>query len=360
MIRKHRIRPASAGHPLLLLLLLATPAFVNQQTDRTDRFIQAEIRRQNIPGLSLAIVKDGKIIKTGGYGFANIAEKIPAAPETVYKIASVSKQFIAAGVMLLVQEGRIQVTDSVTKYIEDAPETWSGITIRHLLSHTSGLAREAPGFDPRKAQSDADVIRTAYRLPLRFAPGERWDYSNLGYFVAAELIRQVSGRPWTEYLAQRIFTPLGMTSTYPTNTQRAVPHKARGYVDNDELRDAAEWVALRPSGAFISTVLDLAKWDAALHTDTILSEPIRQQMLTAVELNDGTTAPHGYGWILATVNGHRLVHHPGGMPGARANVARFVDQRLTIIVLMNLDDVDIDAIVMGLSELYLPAAAGGQ
>ena len=322
------------------------------QTDRTDDFIGAEIRRQNIPGLSLAVLRNGKIVKAAGYGVANISLKTPAAPQTVYKIASASKQFIATGIMRLVQEGRLGLDHPISRYLAGTPVTWSGITIRHLLTHTSGLIREAPGFDPSRIQSDADVIRTAYSAPLRFAPGEKWEYSNLGYFALAEVIRAVSGQPWSEYLAANVFRPTGMFST--RTTAESVPDLAQGYVDNDALRNARDWPAVRPSGAFLSTVLDLAKWDATLLTDDVLNASSRQQMRTPVTLNDGRSYPYGFGWMLAEVSGHRLVHHPGGMPGFRADIARFVDDGLTIIVLMNLDDVDIDAIVRGLAAIYLP------
>ncbi len=326
------------------------------QTDPGDDRIRAEMKRQNIPGLSLAVVKNGAIVKAEGYGFANLKLKTPATPATVYKIASASKQFIATGIMLLVQDGRLSLDDPIGKYLEGTPASWNGITIRHLLTHTSGLVREAPGFDPLKIQPDAAVIKTAYPLPLRFAPGAKWEYSNTGYFALAEVIRVVAGRPWSEYLAEKVFKPAGMHSTRTTTTEK-VPNFAQGYVDNDSPREAPEWAALRPSGAFLSTVLDLAKWDAALYTDNILSASTRRQMWTPVTLNDGTSYPYGFGWMFASVRGHRLVHHPGGMPGFRSDIARFVDDGLTIIVLMNLDDVDIDAIIAAVASVYLPARA---
>lgn len=316
-----------------------------------------DAKAEYIPGLSLVVLKYGEVIKAEGYGLANTKLKIPATPQTVYRIASVSKQFIAAGIMVLVQEGRLGLGDSVGKYLERAPPAWSGITIQHLLTHTSGLVPEAPGFDPFKIQSDADVISTAHPLPLRFAPGGKWEYSNTGYYVLAEIIRTVAGRPWPEYLRDAIFRPSGMNSTWPTNTTERVPNRAQGYVDNDALRDAPDWLALRPSGAFLSTVLDLAKWDATLYTDRVLNDSTRRQMWTPVTLNNGSPYPYGFGWMFVDVNGHRLVHHPGGMPGARADIARFVDDGITIILTMNLDDVDINALVTGVAALYLPTRA---
>ena len=341
---------------LILALAFAAPAVV--RADPTDDFIRTEMKRQNIPGLSIAIIKDGQIIKTAGYGLADRVRNIPAAPDTVYKIASVSKQFIATGIMLLVQDGRIGVDDPISKYLEGTPPTWSGITVRHLLTHTSGIIRESPAFDPFRILSDAEVVRGAYAEPLRFAPGEKWEYGNAGYFALAEIISKVSGRPWTEFLSERVFTPSGMHTTFPTNTKERVPNRARGYSDNDKLVDADDWPALRPSGAFLSTVLDLAKWDAVLYTDKILSESSRRQMWTPVTLNDGTTSPYGFGWELQSPPGRRLVHHSGGMPGFRAMFARYMTDRVTVIALMNLNDVDQRAIVQGIAELYLPDAPG--
>jgi CubicO group peptidase (beta-lactamase class C family) len=339
------------------LILLTLAATVAACADETDDLIKAEMKRQNIPGLSLAVVKDGKIVKAEGYGLASIEKQIPARPETVYRIASVSKQFIASGIMLLVQEGRLGLDDPASKFLSGAPATWSGITIRHLLTHTSGLVREAPGFSSRQVKSDADVIKSAYPVPLRFAPGEKVEYSNVGYFVLAEVIRKVSGREWTEYLSEKVFQPSGMSDTHPTNTKVIIPNRSLAYTDNDKLLKVNDdWPALRPSGAFLSTVLDLAKWDAVLYTDKVLSESTRREMWTPVKLNDGTSRPYGFGWEVSSFRGRRLVHHGGGGPGIAAAFARFVDDGLTIILLVNLDDVDRYAILYGVANLYLPAA----
>ena len=339
--------------PFIVLLWLAAAAVVT--ADDTDEFVRAEMRRQNIPGLSLVVVKRGEIVKSQGYGLANRRLNIPAAPDTVYKIASVSKQFMATAIMVLAQDGRLSVDDPVRRYLTDAPAAWNGITVRHLLTHTAGLVREPPGFDPFKTTSDIDLIRTAYREPLRFKPGDSWEYSNTGYHILAEIIRVVSGRPWPDFIHDAVFKPAGMTSSWPTNTTASIANRAQGYVDNDALRDEPKWLALRPGGGFLSTVLDLAKWDAALYTDKVLNDASRRQMWTPVTLNSGKAYPYGFGWMLGARNGHRYVQHSGGMPGTRANLSRFVDLELTIIMLMNLDDVDIEPVVAGVAAQYLPA-----
>ena len=340
--------------PMLLIALVLSLAASVAQADETDDYIKAEMLRQHIPGLSLAVVKDGKIVKAAGYGFANVKLEIPATPETVYKVGSVGKQFIATGIMLLVQDGKLDVDDPIGKFLDGTPPAWNGITIRHLMTHTSGLIYEPPGYDPFKIQSDADVIRTIYPSPLRFAPGEKWEYGNASYFALAEVIRKVAGRPWDDYLSDKVFRPSGMKATRTTTTTEFVPNRAQGYTDNDKLHNSADWPAVRPSGAFLSTVLDLAKWDAVLYTDKVLSDSTRRQMWTPVMLNNGTFYPYGFGWEIGAVKGHKEVHHGGGIPGFLSEFARFVDDRITIVVLINLDDADVKSIARQIATFYLP------
>ena len=336
-----------------LVLLLALSAAV--QADKVDDYVKAQMERQHIPGVSLVVIKDDKIIKSLGYGLANVELNVPATADTVYKIGSVSKQFIATGIMLLVQDGKISLEDPVSKFLEGTPDTWKPITVRHLLTHTSGIVREAPGFDPLKIQNDADVIRTAYPLPLRFTPGEKYEYCNVGYFTLAEIITKVGGRPWGEFLKERVFEPLGMNSTRTTNMTELVPNRANGYLwRNGKLQNASIYFAVRPSGAFLSTVVDLAKWDAALNAGKILTPSTLEQMWTPVKLSNGTTFPYGFGWQLEPIRDHKQVHHGGSLPGFRAQLARFVDQKLTIAVLTNGDNANAAALAIGVANFYIP------
>jgi D-alanyl-D-alanine carboxypeptidase len=338
---------------ILLALLFIAPLAV--RADNTDDFVKAEMQKQHVPGVSVAVIKDGKIIKVEGYGMANVELNVAARPDTVYKIGSVSKQFIASGIMLLIQEGKISLDDNVSKYLEGTPDTWKPITVRHLLTHTSGIVREGPGFDPLKIQNDADVIKSAYPLPLRFTPGEKWEYCNVGYFTLAEIIRKVTGKPWAEYLGERLFMPLEMNATRTTTMTDLVQNRANGYVwRNGKLQNAEVYFALRPSGAFLSTVLDLAKWDAVLYTDRVLKQSVREQMWTPVKLNDGKSHPYGFGWELDAVGGHKVVRHGGSLPGFRAALLRFVDDKLTVAVLTNGDNANPGSIALGVAALYIP------
>ena len=339
----------------LLALVFWLAASGSALADNVDDLVKALMAQQHVPGVSIAVIKDGTIVKAAGYGSANLEHGVAARPDTVYKIGSVSKQFIAAGILLLIQDGKVALDDPLGTYLVGTPDTWKDITIRHALTHTTGIVREAPGFHPYKVQSDAEVIKTAYSLPLRFTPGEKWEYCNVGYFALAEIIRIVSGKPWEEYLRERIFAPLGMNATRTTSATTIVAGRADGYDwDQGQMQNAGEWLALRPSGALLSTVLDLAKWDAALDTDRLLQRSLRDQMFAPVKLNAGTTHPYGFGWNLDTVDGHRVVRHGGSLPGFRATLGRFVDDKLTVIVLTNGDDANADAFLFGIAELYIP------
>jgi CubicO group peptidase (beta-lactamase class C family) len=327
-------------------------------TDTVDRFVAAEMARAHIPGVALAVVRGGKVIKAQGYGFADLEHDIAVTPQTVFKIGSVSKQFLATGIMLLVQEGRVALDDPVAKYFAGAPGSWRGITVRHFLTHTSGVLREGPAFEAMKVQPDSIVISSAFERPLEFATGSKYQYCNVCYFTLAEIIARVSGKPWDVFLDERVFRPLGMTSTRTTTTTALVRNRARGYVwQNNGYVNALEFFALRPSGAFLSTVLDLARWDAALYQDAVLVKASRDAMWTPVRLTGGAWSNYGFGWQLDSLDGHWSVHHGGSLPGFRAEMARFPNDSLTVIVLANADGANPNQIARSVARIYLSTAA---
>lgn len=334
-------------------LLDAQPRPEAAPRDTVDQFILAEMAQSHVPGVSLAVLRAGKVIRSQGYGYADLEHRIPATPQTVFKIGSVSKQFIATGIMLLAQDRKLSLDDPVAKYFPGAPESWRGITIRHLLTHTSGVLREGPAFDALKVQPDSLVIRSAFDRPLEFPTGAKWQYCNVCYFMLAEIIARVSGTPWDQFLAERVFRPTGMTATRTTTTTDLVPNRARGYAWRAEgYVNAPEYLALRPSGAFLSTVEDLAKWDAALYADLPLTRASRQAMWTVASLTDGTTYGYGYGWMLDSLDGRRRVHHGGTLPGFRAMMMLFPDDSLTVIVLTNGNGARPDRMASGVAQLY--------
>jgi CubicO group peptidase (beta-lactamase class C family) len=326
--------------------------------DPVDQYIKGEMHRRHIAGLSLAVIKNSKILKAKGYGLANVETATPATPETVYKIGSLSKQFLAVAILLLAQDERLHLDDKISKYLDGTPATWKDITIRHLLTHTSGLVEDPPGFEPFKTRPDADIIRAAYSAKLLFVPGEKFSYSNLGYFLIAEIIHKVSGKPWSGFVSERVLAPAGMATTRTTTTTDIVPHRASGYLwNNGKLENAENWVAVRPSGAYLSTVLDMARWNEALCSGAILSPSMRDQMWTPVKLNNGKTYPYGFGWNLGPWQGHKRVYHDGELPGFDCDFERFVDDEVTVIVMFNTMSADPKKIALHIAGLYVPALA---
>lgn len=340
---------------LLNAPLRAQPTASAAARDTVDRFIAAEMARLHIPGVSLAVVRGGKVIRAQGYGVADLEHGIPVTAQTAFKIGSVSKQFLATGIMLLVQDGRVSLDDPISKYYAEAPESWRGITVRHFLTHTSGVLREGPAFDPSKVQPDSVVIISAFTRPLEFPIGTKYQYCNVCYFTLADIIARVSGKPWDAFLAERVFRPLGMTATRTTTTTDLVRHRARGYVWRDTgYVNAAEFAALRPSGAFLSSVLDLARWDSVLYENRVLTKASREAMWAPTRLTSGALSNYGFGWVVDSVDGHWQVHHGGSLPGFRAEMARFPNDSLTVIVLTNADGARPDQLARGVARIYLP------
>src|ERR1700730_12698834 len=201
-------------------------AFAADQTDAVDDYIGAEMAKQHIPGLALLVSRGGQVIRAQGYGMANVELQVPVKPETIFQSGSVGKQFTATAVMMLVEEGKINLDDSITKYFRDAPASWKPVTVRHLLSHTGGFTDYPHDFDFRKDYCEADLFKSVAAIPLAFAPGTKWSYSNLGYLTLGSLIPRVTGKFYGDMLEVRIFHPLGMQTTRIMSEADIIPNRA--------------------------------------------------------------------------------------------------------------------------------------
>jgi CubicO group peptidase (beta-lactamase class C family) len=329
---------------------------------RVDAFVQAEMGRQKIPGLALAVMRGGKIIKARGYGLCNVELDVPVTPESIFQSGSVGKQFTATALMMLVEEGRLSLDDKITNFFREAPDAWNKITVRHLLTHTSGLKDYTDkNWDYRREYTEDDILKILQTLPLEFAPGEKWSYSNSGYALLGFLIHRVTGKFYGDFLQERIFGPLGMTTTRIISEEDIIPHRSAGYrLVRGELKNQ-EWVNptlnTTADGSLYFSVLDLAKWDAALYTEKLLKRSSLDEMWTPVKLNDGKTHPYGYGWRIAEMNGHRLIEHSGSWQGFTTGISRYVDDKLTVVALTNLDSSHSRPmeIIHGVAGLYEPA-----
>ena len=334
------VRAAVAWVVLLLVLGLATPPAA--RADAIDNYIKAEMERRRIPGLALAVARQGKVVKERGYGFANVEHDVPVTPDTVFELASVTKQFTATAIMVLVEEGKIQLDDPLSWHLPRAPEAWKSITVRHLLTHTAGMPGLDSGFRSlgsggwRLSYTTAQMFDAAIKDTLSFAAGERWQYSDVGYFLLGMIIENASGQRYRDFLEERFFKPLGMTATSVLDHARILKHRAAGYTLRDgQLVNIQRVVNVElPShyGIF-STVKDLVTWDGALAAGKVVKPDTLAQMWTPVRLNSGPTYPYGFGWFVDARRGHRWIFHTG-LTGTE--LSRFPDDGLTVVVLTNL------------------------
>lgn len=349
--------PMSIAVPLAVAAgLLAGPV----RADALDDAIQREMQRRQVPGVAVAVVKDGRIVREGAYGLANVEHGVPVTLDTMFQSASVGKTFTAALVMLLEKEGKLKLDDPVSRHLDNTPGAWAGITIRHLLTHTSGLGDPDTKIDPRKDYTDEELIALEASMPLLSAPGERFIYSNAGYHLLGFICNRVGGKFFGEQLRERIFAPLGMKA-HVISEADIVPHRAAGYERIDGKLQNQRWVA--PSlnrtadGSIQLSARDLARWDMALDGERILDARIKDASWTPARLNDGSKGPYGYGWYVGVQNGHRTVQHGGAWQGFKAAYQRYPDDRLSVIVLANSSVARQGKIADMIAAHYLPTLA---
>ncbi len=322
-----------------------------QQLKSIDSFVATEMARQKIPGLALGIYSRGRVLLANGYGQSNIELEVPVKPETIFQSGSVGKQFVSAAIMMLAEEGKLSLDDSLAKYFPDAPAGWRPILIKNLLSHTSGLSEYASDertgpegpFYLRLDFTEDELVSKIKALPIEWPVGDNWAYRNTNYVLLGVIIHKITGMPYHEFLGQRIFKPLGMTSTRLISERDIIPNRAAGYeLENGQLKNQ-EWVS--PSynstadGALYFNVLDLAKWDAALYTTQLLKPSSFDRIWTVYPLNSGKPNPSSYGfaWNIGKQNGHRRIEHGGAWQGFTTNISRYPDDSVSVVVLTNLD-----------------------
>ncbi|HXY04448.1 MAG TPA: serine hydrolase domain-containing protein [Terriglobales bacterium] len=349
---------------IALLLCVGCSAFAPRASaDAVDDYVQSELQRQHIPGVSLLVARDGKIVRAQGYGLSNVELQVPVKPDTIFQSGSVGKQFTATAVMMLVEEGKIGLDDPVSKYFKGAPAAWNEVTIRELLSHTAGFTDYPKTFDFRKDYAEAQLLKIVEGIPLAFPPGTKWSYSNLGYLTLGIVIHQVTGEFYGDFLQQRIFKPLDMTTAQIISEADIVPNRAAGYrLVKGELKNQ-EWVSptlnTTADGALYFSILDLAKWDAALYTEKLLKRSSLDQIWTVTKLKNGepNSGQYGFGWFILTKSGHRVLDHGGSWQGFKSHISRYVDDKLTVVVLANLEQADPGVIADHVAKMYFSSQA---
>ena len=345
---------------LIAGISMATPLFAaDQPMDPVSAFVRGQMQRQHIPGLALLVSKNGKPIRTEGYGFSNVELSVPARPETIFQSGSVGKQFTATAVMMLVEAGKVGLEDPLTRYFPEAPASWKQVTVRELLSHTAGFTDYPKDFNERRDYTEDELLKIVEAIPLAYAPGTSWSYSNLGYLTLGILIHKVSGEFYGDFLRQRIFQPLKMSTTRIISEADIIPNRSAGYrLVQGELKNQ-EWVSpalnTTADGSLYFSILDLAKWDAALYAEGLLKQSSLAQMWTVAPLRSGqpNSGHYGYGWFIEAQDGHRLIEHEGAWQGFETQISRYVDDGLTVVVLTNLAEAKPDLIAHGVARIYL-------
>lgn len=329
----------------LILFALFVASITSVRADWIDNFVKDTMTKRKIPGLSLAVIKDGKLVKAQGYGFANLELQVPATKDTLYEIGSISKQVASEAVMLLVEDGKINLDDSINKYLPaNAPPIWQRITVRDLLNHTSGLKdwTEIKEFSYRREYTAEEFIELVRPFPLLFEPREDWRYSNTNLPLIGIIIENASGKPFEEFVVERIFKPLNLPSIRFKHQEDVVPNRAAGYVlRNDAWKNGEPFrpKVIAPSGGVLASAIDLARWWEAVLQGRVVKQASLEQMLRPAKLNDGRSVSHGFAFFTNTFNGNKFIFHAGSTVGGFGSmVYYFPKDKLTVAVIGNLED----------------------
>jgi CubicO group peptidase (beta-lactamase class C family) len=325
--------------PLALALLaasgLAPTARAQDHTPRFEEYMSACVEVNHFSGAVL-VSKDGKTLFSKGYGFANIEHQVPNTPRTKFRLGSITKQFTAMAILILQERGKLKVEDPVGKYIDGAPKAWEGVTIHHLLTHTGGVPSytDDPGYTKKMMMPETvkSMIARFRDKPLDFKPGEKFHYSNSGYFLLGAIIEKVSGKTYEAFLKEAIFDPLGMKDTGYDHSATIIPGRASGYtLTKDGLVNAEYLDMAQPysAGSLYSTVEDLARWDRALNEGKLISKESYAKMYTPLKNT------YAYGWIVTTARGRKEIQHGGGINGFVTQILRYPDQKVCVVVLCN-------------------------
>jgi len=327
-----------------------------------DKRVAAYMKENTVPGALIAVASRGKMIDLRTYGYANVELSSPVTAESVFEIGSVSKQFLVAAALLLVEEGKLKLDEPIHKYLPFLPSDWLGITPYQLMTHTSGIPdyEEIRSYDVyRFRMTPEEIIKIAHSRPVDFQPGQGWYYSNTGYFLMSMIVERIEGKPLGAVLQDKIFEPLKMTQTRFADPEAIIPHRAAGYWVNKvgELinRNPTETSSTLAAGGLLSSAGDMAKWDAALYGNALLSDKSKTLMWTKAEVPSGTNGwPYALGWSLEDYKGLRAQSHTGQVGGFITLFWRFPDENLMALVFVNRYRVRTGKIEEALLHTFIP------
>lgn len=322
-----------------------------------DTLVRRAMADMRVPGLAVAVVRGGDVLVARGYGVAELENGTPVTDATMFQSGSMGKQFTSAGIMALVEDGKLDLEASVRAYLPEAPDAWQPIRLRHLLNHSSGLPDyTADGFDYRRDYTDDDLLRMAAALPLEFPPGTRWNYSNTGYVMLGIIMTRVTGMPYYDFLRQRLFTPAGMPTIRVITESAVVPNRARGYLPVPGGWENAAWVAPRlnttADGSLLLSLRDMIAWNEVVRTRAVLKPESWARILAPMTLNSGRSYGYGFGWFIGEAGGAPLHEHGGTWQGFVTQYSRYTGRDLAVIVLANARTMAPAAIASAVAALY--------
>jgi len=317
---------------------------------------------EDAPGLAIMVIRRGDVLYEAGYGLADVHEKTPIGSTTLFCIASLTKPFTAMAIMILAEAGKLGYDDPITRFLPEVPGSYQKVTIRHLLTHTGGIpdyyAEVYSRFRDRlPTNRDALGVLKESNGP-RFEPGERYEYSNAGYELLALIIERAAGKPYADFLRRRIFEPLGMNDTRVVGRSGVgVENRARGYRawvwgSEPELFEADPLNALVGAGGIYSTLEDLYRWDQALYGEKLVSRDTLEQAFRPAVAADGALLPAGYGWLVSSYRGQKLVYQTGRWLGFRSAMFRLPSAEFTVIILANHARLPVEATAWSILEIY--------
>ena len=334
---------------ILFLAILLQPCGLTGQVSDSAAIdsIFAQWDRPDAPGCALGVIREGELIYARGYGMANLEYDIPNTPRSVFRIASTSKQFTAACIILLAQRGKLRLDQTLDRFFPDFPEYARGITIRHLLHHTSGIRdylvlASLKGYPDTYVYTDRDVMHWLVRQEsLNFTPGDEHLYSNSGYWLLGRIVNQAAGEEMAEFARKNLFEPLGMSQTHFHNDHtRIVRNRASGYVPDHAggYRISMTTLDMIGDGGIFTSVEDLKKWDDAFYGSGFLDDQFWREMTRRGVLNNGDTIDYACGLSIGNYKGLKTISHGGAFVGYRANLIRFPEQKFSVVLLANRGD----------------------
>lgn len=340
---------------LAILIAFSTSAFA----DKIDDYVTARMAERHVPGAAVAVIQKGRVVKIKGYGLASVEFDVPVTVDTVFEIGSVSKQMTAAAIMLLVEDGKVRLDEKISAYLPNTPESWKDVTVRHLLTHTSGIKSYSSldGFELFRRLTVSQFITKLAPHPLEYTPGERNIYSNSGFNLLALIVESRSGMKYIDFMKKRIFQPLGMNKTTDRDPQFIVKKRANGYEwERDHLagRDGS-LTDLTGAGSIVSTIGDMAKWARAVNGNSFLKPSSKTEWWKKFVFNNGKESPYGFGWRIGETRGHKTVGHTGQTSGFGAAHFRYPDSDTVVVVLTNIGEIGVGgAIATGVAKLLIP------